>query len=70
MDIRLNDGRMAKTPSLPVAIDGARLQNRLDPPNIGEHTREILQCLGYKEAEISKMAVEGTIGLGNSERAT
>jgi crotonobetainyl-CoA:carnitine CoA-transferase CaiB-like acyl-CoA transferase len=70
MDIRLNDGRIAKTPSLPVAIDGARLQNRLDPPNIGEHTREILQCLGYKEAEISKMAVEGTIGLGNSERAT
>jgi crotonobetainyl-CoA:carnitine CoA-transferase CaiB-like acyl-CoA transferase len=70
MDIRLNDGRIAKTPSLPVAIDGARLQNRLDPPNIGEHTREILQGLGYKEAEISKMAVEGTIGLGNSERAT
>lgn len=65
IDIRLPDGRPAKTPALPVSIDGARLQNHRDPPRIGEHTREVLTDVGYGEAAVAALAEEGTIGLGD-----
>lgn len=64
MDIRLPDGRSAKTPALPVAIDGVRLANRRDPPQLGEHTREILTKLGYNDADCAEMARAGAIRLG------
>ena len=65
MDIHLPDGRTAKTPALPISIDGARLVNRRDPPQLGEHTGEILIGLGYSEAECSELAELGAIKLGN-----
>ena len=61
MDIRLPDGRQAKTPALPIAIDGARLANRRDPPKLGEHTHEVLRELGYSDEEIELHAKDGTI---------
>jgi crotonobetainyl-CoA:carnitine CoA-transferase CaiB-like acyl-CoA transferase len=64
IEIRLPDGRPARTPALPVAIDGARLRNHRDPPRLGEHTREVLADLGYDEAEIQALAEAGVIGLG------
>jgi crotonobetainyl-CoA:carnitine CoA-transferase CaiB-like acyl-CoA transferase len=42
MDITLNDGRRVKTPVLPFSINGERLQKRRDPPQLGEHTEEVL----------------------------
>jgi crotonobetainyl-CoA:carnitine CoA-transferase CaiB-like acyl-CoA transferase len=60
-DIRLPDGRLVKTPALPLAIDGARLVNRRDPPRIGEHTREVLAEIGYADADIDDLARSGVI---------
>ncbi len=64
MDIRLPDGRTAKTPALPISVDGARLANRRNPPQLGEHTREVLTDLGYSEAECAELAELGAIKLG------
>jgi crotonobetainyl-CoA:carnitine CoA-transferase CaiB-like acyl-CoA transferase len=61
IDIRLPDGRPARTPALPVSIDGARLGNRRDPPRLGEHTRDVLADAGYGEAEIGTLAEAGVI---------
>lgn len=46
MEIRLNDGQVVKTPALPFSIDGTRLEKRRNPPQIGEHTQEILAEIG------------------------
>jgi crotonobetainyl-CoA:carnitine CoA-transferase CaiB-like acyl-CoA transferase len=60
-NIRLPDGRMARTPALPVLMDGARFENHLDPPAIGAHTREILVNLGITDREMADLANEGVI---------
>jgi crotonobetainyl-CoA:carnitine CoA-transferase CaiB-like acyl-CoA transferase len=61
IDVRLPDGRRAKTPALPVSIDGERLPNPLDPPRIGEHTREVLTDIGYGEIDIAALAEAGAV---------
>ncbi len=62
LDVTLPDGRSAQTPALPISIDGQRLQKRLDPPKIGEHTGQILANLGYSADEIATMSRDGTVG--------
>lgn len=63
LDVRLPDGRMAKTPALPLSVDGERLQNRREAPGLGEHTREILSDLGYTAVEIERLVTSRTVGL-------
>ncbi|NOU07992.1 MAG: CoA transferase, partial [Hyphomicrobiaceae bacterium] len=46
LDMTTVDGVQVRTPALPFSIDGQRLQKRRDPPQIGEHTHEVLAELG------------------------
>ena len=55
-DIHLPDGGEAKTPLLPVSMDGRAAANRRDPPQIGEHTREVLSEIGFSSSEIENAA--------------
>jgi crotonobetainyl-CoA:carnitine CoA-transferase CaiB-like acyl-CoA transferase len=57
----LPDGRQTATPLLPLMLDGQRLGLRLDPPRLGQHGHELLQSLGYLEAEISAMVDAGVV---------
>ncbi|HXF47210.1 MAG TPA: CaiB/BaiF CoA-transferase family protein [Burkholderiaceae bacterium] len=58
-DIVLPDGERAgqtvKTTLLPIALAGARLPVRRDPPRRGQHTRELLAALGYRGGEIDEL---------------
>ncbi len=45
-------GQSAKTTLLPFTMDGQRLGVRLEPPQMGEHSRNILIELGYSEPAI------------------
>ena len=56
-----NAGQLTKTPLLPILLDGARLPVRLNPPHIGEHTRELLLDLNYSEQDISTLIQEKII---------
>jgi crotonobetainyl-CoA:carnitine CoA-transferase CaiB-like acyl-CoA transferase len=60
-DITLTDGRTAKTPGLPLSIDGERLMNRYNPPQIGEHTRVVLGEIGYGMAELDQLVRRGIV---------
>ena len=58
-DITLPDGaragQTAKTTLFPFTMDGHRLGVRLQPPTRGQHTAELLQGLGYADAEIERL---------------
>jgi len=58
-DLRLPDGPRAgetvKTALFPITMDGQRLGVRLDPPKLGEHSRELLASCGFAEAEIDDL---------------
>jgi len=64
-DIKLPDGaragQTAKTTLLPLAMDGRRLPVRLDPPTLGEHTRELLAGLGYGDGDIERLHREAAV---------
>ncbi len=62
-DIQLPDGRTAKTPLLPVSMDGQRLQNRRNPPQIGQHTRDVLNEIGLTSSDIVELQRSGTIAV-------
>ena len=47
--ISLPDGRKAKLPALPIAIDGERPGLRHDAPRVGEHGREVLAEAGLPD---------------------
>jgi crotonobetainyl-CoA:carnitine CoA-transferase CaiB-like acyl-CoA transferase len=47
--------------SHPVRYDGESLQLRILPPELGEHTEEILSELGYDEEAIDKLNAEGAV---------
>jgi len=53
--VTLNNGVKSKVPVLPIEMDGQRFGTRIDIPQIGEHTREVLKSVGYGAAEIEKM---------------
>jgi crotonobetainyl-CoA:carnitine CoA-transferase CaiB-like acyl-CoA transferase len=47
--------------SHPVRYDGAPPPLRRVPPELGEHTEEILAELGYDEEAIEKLKAEGAV---------
>ncbi|MES3001409.1 MAG: CaiB/BaiF CoA-transferase family protein [Pseudomonadota bacterium] len=64
-DVRLPDGPKAgqtvKTTLFPITMDGNRLGVRLDPPRLGEHSRELLGTAGFASGEIDDLLAQGVI---------
>jgi crotonobetainyl-CoA:carnitine CoA-transferase CaiB-like acyl-CoA transferase len=59
--VTLANGIRTKVPNLPIEMDGTRFGTRLDIPKVGEHTREVLQQLGYDAAAVAKLAADGIV---------
>jgi alpha-methylacyl-CoA racemase len=55
-----DDYTLRTLPSFP-RISGVEPEQRYVPPELGEHTGEVLQEFGYSEAEIKQFKTEGTI---------
>ena len=61
MEVDMGDGKMTKLPKFPLEYKGTRVEKRLDPPKIGEHTTEVLAELNLSEDAISDMVAKGII---------
>jgi crotonobetainyl-CoA:carnitine CoA-transferase CaiB-like acyl-CoA transferase len=59
--VTLPNGTKTKVPSLPIEMDGARFGTRLDLPGVGEHTREVLERLGYDAAAVARLAAKKVV---------
>ena len=64
-DVRLPDGARAgetvKTTLLPFTLAGERLGVRLDPPRLGEHSRELLRSIGVAHDHIDALMERGVV---------
>ena len=64
-EVRLPDGdkagQMVRTTLFPITMEGRRLGVRLHPPKLGEHTRELLQRVGYAKDEIDCLFSERAV---------
>ncbi|WP_019936993.1 CaiB/BaiF CoA-transferase family protein [Bordetella sp. FB-8] len=64
-DVRLSDGPKAghtvKAPLLPFTLDGSRLEVRMDPPKVGEHTLDLLKSLGCTEDQVRDLLRKGVV---------
>ncbi len=54
-EIELPNGQKTKAVLLPFTMNGQRLNIRLSPPKLGQHSRELLKELGYSEEDISSL---------------
>ncbi len=61
MEVTMDNGKTTKLPKFPLEYKGTRVEKRLDPPKIGEHTKEVLKSLNIDAATISKMENAGII---------
>jgi crotonobetainyl-CoA:carnitine CoA-transferase CaiB-like acyl-CoA transferase len=64
-DVRLPDGPKAgetvKTTLLPFTLAGERLGVRIDPPRLGEHSRELLRSVGLADAQIEQLQAQAVV---------
>ncbi len=55
LDIDLPQGGQTKLPALPIQMQGNRFGVKHQVPKLGEHTREVLQELGFDDVSIDQM---------------
>ena len=61
LTVNLNDEVTSKVPRLPVEIGNHDFGLRLQPPKVGEHSREILADMGLSDDEITKLAAQSVV---------
>jgi len=64
-DVKLPDGDKAghtvKTTLFPITMDGQRLGVRLDPPRLGEHSRDLLATAGFSPQAIDSLLAKSVV---------
>lgn len=61
LDVELPGGIKTRLPRLPIELENHDLGLRLQPPDIGEHTREILKEAGLDDGEIDALQSKGIV---------
>ncbi|MEM9181062.1 MAG: CaiB/BaiF CoA-transferase family protein [Pseudomonadota bacterium] len=61
LNMTIPEGGEISLPAMPIAIDGARPGLTINPPEIGEHSTQVLKDLGLSDAEIEQLIEQGLI---------
>ena len=70
LDMTIPEGGEISLPAMPIAIDGARPGLSINPPEIGEHSAEVLRDLGLSEQDISRLIESGRVDAYMSPETT
>jgi crotonobetainyl-CoA:carnitine CoA-transferase CaiB-like acyl-CoA transferase len=65
LTVDLKDNITSKVPRLPVEVGDHDFGLRLQPPKVGEHSREILADIGLSDDEISDLAKQSVVVAGS-----
>jgi crotonobetainyl-CoA:carnitine CoA-transferase CaiB-like acyl-CoA transferase len=61
VDVRMPSGATIPLPPLPLSIDGASSDLRMQPPAAGEHTNAVLSWAGYDGLRIAALREAGVV---------
>jgi len=61
LDIDMPNGKTVKLPKFPLEYGDAVVEKRMNPPDIGEHTSELLKEIGYHQDQIAALQAAETI---------
>lgn len=61
LEMTIPEGGEISLPALPIAIDGARPGLTINPPEVGQHSKEVLGALGLSESEIARLVEDGLV---------
>ncbi len=67
LDMTIPDGGEIALPALPIAINDERPELFQNPPEVGEHSDEILASLGLAAGQINTLKSSGLIDTANKE---
>ncbi len=69
LEMSIPEGGEISLPALPVAIDGERPGLTINPPEIGQHSEDVLRSLGLSETEIARLIEGGLVDAFSSKPA-
>jgi crotonobetainyl-CoA:carnitine CoA-transferase CaiB-like acyl-CoA transferase len=61
VDIELRPGLMGKLPKIPLQYNGQRLELRIQPPRVGEHSRELISSIGHDDNFVNDLIAKGVV---------
>jgi len=61
LELELPDGRRTALPALPMNLDGHGFGLRRDPPQIGQHSQEVLLEAGFSQEQVQALHEEAVI---------
>ncbi|NRB52070.1 MAG: CoA transferase [Saprospiraceae bacterium] len=61
LEVDMPNGKTVKLPKFPLEYGEALVEKRMNPPEIGEHTNELLQEIGYEQDQIESLVAAQTI---------
>lgn len=60
-DVELQPGLIGKLPKIPLQYNGQRLDLRIQPPSVGENSREIITSMGHDDKFVNGLIAKGVI---------
>ena len=66
LEMTIPDGGEISLPAMPISIDGERPGLSINPPEIGEHSKDVLRGLGLGEQEIEQLIKNGLVDAHSS----
>jgi len=61
MPIKMKNGEKVMLPKFPLEYGGSRVEKRMDPPEIGEHTLPILNSVGLSNADVASLKEQNIV---------